>query len=118
MINMPTPHVSHTNTDMSELRVCGDGSQGPTQAMTPLTVACMAAINSGDTQSCNQAGKPKADMGSVNTAPPLLRSAAAQSLTLTAKMAMPLHSKVKNTKEDQISNFMGWTFWKVMATFN
>jgi hypothetical protein len=40
-----------------------------------------------------------------------------QSLTLTAITAKAVHKKVKNTKEDQISNFMGWTFWKGMRTF-
>jgi hypothetical protein len=37
--NAPTPQVPHTNTDMSVLKVSGEGNHGPTMAKVPVTVS-------------------------------------------------------------------------------
>ena len=36
--NAPTPQVTHTNTDINEPRVSGDGNHGPTMVKVPVTV--------------------------------------------------------------------------------
>ena len=66
----------------------------------------MAVTNSGGTHSETQAGKFRAAIWSL-IAVPLPSKPMAQSETLTATMAMPVHNKARIKKDDQISSFMG-----------